>query len=404
MCIKTCSYDENSESYVGCDMENGEFCAFEEARGFYEKKSNEDVLKGYSMGYGVCRQVSAYVPGNLEHFGQIYRGVVLSTKKTLNWWSAHSWCEAQGLEMVGMDDFSCKEAAEDAGQDYDCVMDFTFAFSNSNWLKEEKELMGLSLSYSNVNYDPTASYWQKDGAGRALCWNEVCSAAYTNGFEFACETNEDCCAGYFCQYNSLSNDDCSPIKSSGTCQPLNPSTIRVGNYEYLYMRAEAMDWHSAKNWCEAQGRKMVSLADFGITDSNCGIGSVTYPYIDGTCHENVTCSDERMCVIEDGDAMNFTNTSCSNENGNSCAPICKPASFQAFKNELTGNEQHNLSWLTSGDRLDWAEVQWLADDRVMNGICYARVINLGFSGCGSGGQVLELPKSGSSYSVVLCKP
>ena len=76
-----------------------------------------------------------------------------------------------------------------------------------------------------------------------------------------CVSNNDCGENEFCNIVSitLGNPD------TGTCLPIGD--VREYNYngETFWGIPYQLEWWGAENWCKALGKRMVTLADFGIT-------------------------------------------------------------------------------------------------------------------------------------------
>ena len=116
--------------------------------------------------------------------------------------------------------------------------------------------------------------------------------------ESGCTTNADCetaegCAGGNC-YCHLEAEDCE-TQAGGTCEPLGESTPSAevkddnGNVVFAAGRflsnANYMNWWSARNWCEAQGRKMAYTFSFKFSQSI----SDDLSWCDIPCREDEAC-------------------------------------------------------------------------------------------------------------------
>ena len=82
-----------------------------------------------------------------------------------------------------------------------------------------------------------------------------------------CTSNADCCYGSFCWYPN--DSDCYEA-GMGQCKKVSdftPSTAEAATTTAAgktWIRSkDYMNWWSAQNWCEAQGKKPVSRADIG---------------------------------------------------------------------------------------------------------------------------------------------
>jgi len=85
-----------------------------------------------------------------------------------------------------------------------------------------------------------------------------------------CLSNADCCGGSFCWYPN--NSDCSAA-GLGQCRKVSSfipttaeTTITAAGKTWTHS-PRAMNWWSAQNWCQAQGKKTVSRVDLGCGDN-----------------------------------------------------------------------------------------------------------------------------------------
>ncbi len=121
----------------------------------------------------------------------------------------------------------------------------------------------------------------------------MCVSAYYDGSNYHCQydkikcnKNSDCHTGQFCLVSGNSN---SP--SVGRCTDVS----EVGGYSIpsdanaffknLVRSQQRMNWWSANNWCQAQGKHLASLADLGIVKpGSCYVKGTSSPcdYTDST--------------------------------------------------------------------------------------------------------------------------
>ena len=74
-----------------------------------------------------------------------------------------------------------------------------------------------------------------------------------------CADNDDCDEGYFCHYNGNVSCTDGPSGEAGKC--VKVSGARGGNKNGYTWSNSAMDWYSAENFCDAQGKDMISISD-----------------------------------------------------------------------------------------------------------------------------------------------
>ena len=92
----------------------------------------------------------------------------------------------------------------------------------------------------------------------------ICNAPDGDG---PCTTNADCCGGEFCAFENATS---SCTKGDGNCQKIslyNPSTATMSDGKTWTRSAEAMSFWSVRNWCEAQGKTLVSRAEIGCGEN-----------------------------------------------------------------------------------------------------------------------------------------
>ena len=84
------------------------------------------------------------------------------------------------------------------------------------------------------------------------------------GLEGDCTTNADCKeAGKYCKIEGEWKNNY-VVPTTGTCTTLDSGTEATYNDETFLYSPGTMQWWSARNWCRAQGRRLVSLSDLGI--------------------------------------------------------------------------------------------------------------------------------------------
>jgi len=74
-----------------------------------------------------------------------------------------------------------------------------------------------------------------------------------------CTENSDCCGEYFCAFPNATNTK----KNDGVCKLItefSPQTETMSDGKTWTRSTSEMNWHSAQNWCEAQGLKPATRA------------------------------------------------------------------------------------------------------------------------------------------------
>ncbi len=169
-----------------------------------------------------------------------------------------------------------------SNSDFECV-----AFKKCNNSSEcPKKAPCCSNNACVVNTCPEGSEWYQYGPDDYGCKdinNTITSGTCSSTIK-GCSSNSDCdTPNEFCSVDT-NNWSCSGPLGIGQCTPVgivNTVSGKTGNAAqyngYIYSSIK-MNWWSANNWCEAQGKRLVSLSDLGI------IGG----YEDGWCTLN-TC-------------------------------------------------------------------------------------------------------------------
>ena len=86
-----------------------------------------------------------------------------------------------------------------------------------------------------------------------------------------CKSNNDCEPDEYCNLVSVDTGASAP-PNLGACAPLGEAkTISYNGIQFLKSENKGT-WWGAENWCRAQGKKMATLADFGIMNKQgcCG--------------------------------------------------------------------------------------------------------------------------------------
>ncbi|MBQ4472314.1 MAG: hypothetical protein II942_03635 [Alphaproteobacteria bacterium] len=106
-----------------------------------------------------------------------------------------------------------------------------------------------------------------DAAKMYLEYGNGCTAVDTTNVQ--CRSNADCASGEYCKITGYTNY----IPSASSCVTLDDPVVDMqvldvsGTESKRMIRsASGRTWDAAQNWCLAQGGRMASLTDFGITD------------------------------------------------------------------------------------------------------------------------------------------
>ncbi len=119
---------------------------------------------------------------------------------------------------------------------------------------------------------PTETVWD-DEAG-------VCIVQQCKGVVYACNDNNDCGAGEYCDitcYDNHCTEDMSGM--GGTCRNVQDDLNDKSEEEPFWVSDRYMNWWSAKNFCQGLGKQMISLDDL----------ECAHPMeLHGYCHEDTS--------------------------------------------------------------------------------------------------------------------
>ena len=117
-----------------------------------------------------------------------------------------------------------------------------------------------------------------------MCSSDVGGCVDVSG---NCATNADCkdADGNVdkTKYCKISASDCRGGGARGTCEKLGdkPKEVTIEGLGTVYKSDDPMTWWSAKNWCEAHGKRMISVDALGCyrdTDGTTPFGDATIGY------------------------------------------------------------------------------------------------------------------------------
>ena len=110
-----------------------------------------------------------------------------------------------------------------------------------------------------------------------------------------CTKNSDCADNQYCKF---SGGDCTG-PTGGTCTAkgtLSSTTLELGKGDLTVYKGSYMNWWSAKNFCQAHGKQLVTMADLGLSDQE----GKTYCYFDYSKTTDVTlqcaCAGDEGCT------------------------------------------------------------------------------------------------------------
>ena len=150
---------------------------------------------------------------------------------------------------------------------------------------------------------------------------QMCSSDWDGGqcvdVSGNCATNADCkdADGNVdkTKYCKITAGNCYGANARGTCEKLGgKSEATIEGLGTVYRSNSTMTWWSAKNWCEAQGKRLISVSDLQCDH----LSEETYGYCckdSGSCSSNITTQSAIMQALRRkwSEGLVWTNTSYS---------------------------------------------------------------------------------------------
>ena len=116
---------------------------------------------------------------------------------------------------------------------------------------------------------------------------------YTNGtcetLPASCTSNADCNRSDYCHITEYGEDKCTRDTTgmTGTCKTPSLKPPKAGTNPPFVMSNRNMMWWTANHFCQALGKTMVDVSDYGCAHTICASGcSAT----NGYCHETTATS------------------------------------------------------------------------------------------------------------------
>ena len=82
-----------------------------------------------------------------------------------------------------------------------------------------------------------------------------------------CTYNNDCASGYYCDITG--GNGCNSSGAIGTCKKVSESSRNKPSSAPFWLSSKKMSWWSAINFCEAIGKQLVSVRDYGCKAKDC---------------------------------------------------------------------------------------------------------------------------------------
>ena len=165
--------------------------------------------------------------------------------------------------------------------------DITFVFKNT--LEEDVDLKceGITCPVeSHCSNGICLCLMGEEVCGTICCpANQMCSSAEGGCEEVAgeCINNTDCNSDQYCQISasSVSSETSCFNNYKGTCVSLgiSPNAVKTEGLGKVYKSSGGMSWWSARNWCEAHGKRLLDMRnnrlDYYQNDGKTPFGDTT---------------------------------------------------------------------------------------------------------------------------------
>ena len=129
-------------------------------------------------------------------------------------------------------------------------------------------------------------------------------------YEGDCRSYADCESGYYCKISTASITGSCAYQASGTCTKIEEKEFQInlaGMITDFSYSTEDMSWFAAKDFCEAQGMRMLELDDLGCYSYDEQSGTST-PITGRNLAENTLCCADGVNCTSQGTCWAWNNT------------------------------------------------------------------------------------------------
>ena len=193
--------------------------------------------------------------------------------------------------------------------------------------------------------DGTECDYSAEGANDGTCQSGICEEKIEGK---VCDTQDDCGGSNSDYYCKITASNCTTI-TSGACTALEtPVSASISGLGNVIASPGTMNWWSAKNWCEAQGKHLINIEDFQVYRSGTTTKVVTNTAWSYGCASEKTCDywyKNGMWKGTNGtDARTLTSTGETLQANYSPVLVALAKEFKAIKNYFwTASDYDNNS-------------------------------------------------------------
>ena len=233
---------------------------------------------------GVCRNANSDLKSKPQFLP------VLSSTNSMTWWSAKNFCQALGKTPLSPSDIGCADSSTTCSSKQ--VLDLNETYGKSGWIGNNNE-----------------AYILRNGGSGESCVSSSYGYAFCKDNEEwyikECSINSDCNSGEYCDIQNYGTGQAYCTKDSsnmkGWCRNAQADLRDKPTSAPFWMSNRIMKWWSANNFCQALGKTLVELSDFGCAHSFCASGcDLTWGYCHASADQSpsTTAKNDRTPIMQ----------------------------------------------------------------------------------------------------------
>ena len=233
---------------------------------------------------GVCRNANSDLKSKPQFLP------VLSSTNSMTWWSAKNFCQALGKTPLSPSDIGCADSSTTCSSKQ--VLDLNETYGKYGWIGNNNE-----------------AYILRNGGSGESCVSSSYGYAFCKDNEEwyikECSINSDCNSGEYCDIQNYGTGQAYCTKDSsnmkGWCRNAQADLRDKPTSAPFWMSNRIMRWWSSNNFCQALGKTLVELSDYGCAHSFCASGC---DLTKGYCHASAdqspstTAKNDRTPIMQ----------------------------------------------------------------------------------------------------------